>query len=40
MALAVIFGLVYQAAEALKALAPMGYEDEEGFHFDETQSPE
>jgi hypothetical protein len=35
MAMTVILSLWYQGAEAVKALAPVGCEDEEGFHFDD-----
>ncbi len=34
MALMVILSLIHRATKVVTALAPEGYEDEDGFHFD------
>jgi hypothetical protein len=37
MAFVVILGFVYKAKKAAKNMAPIGYEDEKGFHFEEPE---
>jgi hypothetical protein len=37
MALMVFASLIYRLKKASKNLAPMGYEDDDGFHFDEPE---
>jgi len=33
MAVVIALGVMHWIVESLRALAPVGYEDEEGFHF-------